>query len=89
LESTDVTGWGLGVVQHIEAINTELYLGFRHYDLDTHLIDDAGSVSSRDFEDLITVVTGLTLHWGGRNERPDEGPRMPDEGVSENSRVAQ
>jgi outer membrane immunogenic protein len=89
VKSTEVTGWGFGVVQHIEAINTELYLGFRHYNLDTHLIDEAGTVPSRDFEDLITVVTGLTLHWGGRRETEDHNVETPGEIKPGNKRLSE
>jgi outer membrane immunogenic protein len=72
VDSTEVTGWGFGVVQHVDAINTEMYLGFRHYSLDTELIDDPGPIESRQFEDMITVVAGLTLHWGGREESDED-----------------
>jgi outer membrane immunogenic protein len=72
VQASETTGWGLGVVQHVEPINTELYLGFRHYSLDTDLITDAGPIASQEFEDMITIVAGLTLHWGGREDRSDD-----------------
>ncbi|MDP9137813.1 MAG: hypothetical protein M3N38_06510, partial [Pseudomonadota bacterium] len=65
LNNSTVTGWGAGVVQHIKSYNTEVYVGYRNYELDLDLIDDAGSVAAREFEDLHSIVAGATIHWGG------------------------
>jgi len=35
--STEVTVWGLGMVQNIDAAATELYLGWRRFDIDTNV----------------------------------------------------
>jgi hypothetical protein len=86
IESSEVTGWGFGLVQRIEAINTEMYVGFRHYALDIDLIDDDGPIETQEFEDMMTVVAGLTLHWGGRKEFDPDEMRMPNQGQGYNER---
>jgi outer membrane immunogenic protein len=73
LELTEsvVTGWGMGVVQRFDAIGTDVYLGLRHYSIDFDLVDAAGPVKGRKFEDMITAVAGLTIHWGGAGDDDD------------------
>ena len=80
LKSSDTTGWGFGALQRISRINTEMYLGVRHYNVDFNLIGEDGSVPARDFEDFLTVVAGLTIHWGGKNPYNPDEPRLPNEG---------
>lgn len=65
LKSSEVTGWGFGVVQRIESADTDLYLGFRNYQADFNLVDQNGKIETRAFEDFMTVTAGVTFHWGG------------------------
>ena len=74
LESSEVTVWGLGVVQEIRSLHpafstTELYVGYRHYELDLDLINAEGSVAERDIDDFDVVMAGVTIQWGGAPER--------------------
>ena len=75
-----MTGWGFGALQRISRINTEMYIGVRHYNVDFDLIGEDGSVPAREFEDFFTVVTGLTIHWGGKHPYTPDEPRLPNEG---------
>ena len=65
LAGSTVTGWGAGVVQHLETYATQIYVGYRNYELDLDLIDKGGSVAAREFEDLHSVVAGVTVQLGG------------------------
>jgi hypothetical protein len=80
LKSSNSTGWGIGALQRISRINTEMYVGVRHYDVDFDLIGEDGSVPAREFEDFLTVVAGLTIHWGGKSPYNPDKPRLPNEG---------
>jgi predicted porin len=58
--SADV--WGLGVVQHIEAADMQLYLGYRRHSADVDLLDQSGAaVSDANFEDFHTVISGAKI----------------------------
>lgn len=63
-------------------ILTQLYLGYRHYELDVDLLGAGGSVPTRDFEDLDVVMAGITVHWGGV-PAPVCEPAGTDGGASE------
>ena len=80
LKSSNTTGWGLGALQRISRINTEMYLGLRHYNVNFDLVGEDGSVPARQFEDFLTVVAGLTIHWGGKSPYNPDAPRLPNEG---------
>ena len=80
LKSSNMTGWGFGALQRISRINTEMYLGVRHYNVDFDLIGEDGSVPAREFEDFLTVVAGLTIHWGGKSPYNPDEPRLPNQG---------
>jgi hypothetical protein len=47
---SEVTMWGVGIVQNIDAGAMELYLGYRNYSLDVDLA--AGAVNFEDFKSL-------------------------------------
>ena len=54
--------WGVGVVQHIEAAEMQLYLGYRQHSADFDLVDNAGgAVSDASFEDFHTVISGAKI----------------------------
>lgn len=68
LTESVATAWGFGVVQTIEPgpdrpFTTELYLGYRNYDLDLNLRGSGGAVASRDVHDMHMVLTGATISW--------------------------
>jgi hypothetical protein len=70
LAETTATGWGIGVVQHIEAYDAQVYVGYRSYDLDVDLIDDGGSIPARDIDDFQTIVAGVTISLGQYEQYP-------------------
>lgn len=51
--------WGVGVVQYIDAAAMQLYLAYRHHELDIEA--DAGTVVS--FEDFDTVLAGARIEF--------------------------
>lgn len=54
--------WGIGVVQHIEAAEMQIYLGYRHHDFDFDLVDGAGAaVSGEGLESFQTIVVGSKI----------------------------
>jgi hypothetical protein len=51
--------WGLGVVQHIDAAEMQIYVGYRHHTADFDLVDAAGrEVASHKIDAFDTVVAG-------------------------------
>ena len=63
LQGSEFTGWGLGVVQRIEAANASVYAGFRHYSADFDLAGEDGRLPTRRFDDFTTVMIGITFFW--------------------------
>jgi len=54
--------WGLGVVQHIEAAEMQLYLGYRHHTADFDLVNAAGEkVNGVGVEDFDTLISGAKI----------------------------
>jgi hypothetical protein len=54
--------WGLGVVQHIEAAEMQVYLGYRHHTVEFDLVDGAGAaVASQGVEDFDTLIAGSKI----------------------------
>ncbi len=54
--------WGLGVVQHIEAAEMQIYLGYRHHDFDFDLVDSAGDkVAGEGLESFQSIVVGSKI----------------------------
>lgn len=53
----DVDVWGLGVVQHIEAAEMQLYLGYRQHSADFDVLDN-GATASVNVDDMQTFVAG-------------------------------
>jgi hypothetical protein len=62
--------WGFGAVQTIKPngtsnFTTDLYLGYRKYELDVHLIGaDAAAIPARRVKDFDVVMAGIRLRWG-------------------------
>lgn len=63
INSTDRDVWGLGVVQHIEAAEMQVYLGYRHNEADIDLVDGGGAITSSGLESFDTVVTGAKISF--------------------------
>jgi hypothetical protein len=58
----DADVWGFGVVQHVEAADMQLYLGYRFHSADVDLVDGAGvAVAGEEIEDFHTVITGVKI----------------------------
>jgi hypothetical protein len=57
---SEVTIWGVGIVQNLDAAATELYLGWRHYSAD---IVDNGGATTLDTEDLDIVMGGARVKF--------------------------
>lgn len=54
--------WGLGVVQHIEAAEMQIYLGYRRYSADFELVDGTGaSTAAAGVRDFDTVIAGSKI----------------------------
>lgn len=54
--------WGLGVVQHIEAAEMQIYLGYRHHSFDFDLVDSAGDeVAGEGLESFQSIVVGSKI----------------------------
>jgi hypothetical protein len=43
---TELTVWGLGIVQNLDAAATELYLGWRHYSADVTCNGSGGTTAT-------------------------------------------
>ncbi len=41
----------------------EIYIGYRHYELDYNLIDAAGPVAGKKIKDFDAVMTGVTIRF--------------------------
>jgi hypothetical protein len=81
LKGSIATVWGGGIAQTIKPTSTrpytaELYVGYRHYELDVRLIGSVGPVSARPIKDFGVVMAGLTIRWG--DEVLDALGRSPD-----------
>ncbi len=72
LLSTEVTGWGFGVVQRIEKIDADLYLGFRHYQANFDTVNVEPTLERRGLEDFFTVTAGVTIKFSDLFSDPDQ-----------------
>jgi hypothetical protein len=65
--NSEMTSYGLGIVQNIDAAATELYLGWRHYSVDidcsTNCITGEGGANSLAVEDIDVVVGGARVKF--------------------------
>lgn len=56
--------WGFGVVQHIEAAEMQVYLGYRRHDFDFDLVNAAGNaVAGENLESFQSVVMGSKISF--------------------------
>ncbi|MGB4864531.1 MAG: porin [Hyphomicrobium sp.] len=54
--------WGAGVVQHIEAAEMQIYLGYRNHSADFDLVNGGGAaVAGQGIEDFHTVIAGSKI----------------------------
>ncbi len=54
--------WGIGVVQHIEAAEMQIYIGYRHHTASFDLVDGGGAtVAARGVEDFDTIIAGSKI----------------------------
>ncbi|MGD9829013.1 MAG: porin [Hyphomicrobiaceae bacterium] len=65
ITSSSVEMWGLGIVQHINAADMELYLSYRHYDLDVRGVTAAApaTVVGRPLESFDFVMAGARIKF--------------------------
>ena len=59
---SELTVWGLGVVQHIDAAAMELYLAYRHYEI-TGFTETELQVTDGSFEDFQTIAAGARIKF--------------------------
>ncbi|MGD9830179.1 MAG: porin [Hyphomicrobiaceae bacterium] len=62
---SEVTMWGIGIVQHINAADMELYLSYRHVDLDVKGVTAAApaTVVGRPLESFDFVLAGARIKF--------------------------
>ena len=64
VSGSNVTTWGFGVVQNIETDEVQLYLGYRHYEVDIDLTDVNGQgVSTVPLHDFHAVLAGMKIEF--------------------------
>lgn len=64
ITGNEATVWGLGVVQHIDAAEMDIYIGYRHHEADFDLVDAAGSkVSDAAIDGFDTVIVGSNINF--------------------------
>ncbi len=64
LTGNEVTVWGLGVVQRIEAADMDIYIAYRNREADFNLVNGVGSaVADNGVEDLHTVLVGSDIRF--------------------------
>lgn len=56
--------WGLGLVQYIDAAAMQLYVGYRHYEMEAGLTDVSSTpVQTVSLEDFDTVMAGMRIEF--------------------------
>jgi len=56
--------WGFGVVQHIEAAEMQIYLGYRHHDFSFDVVDGTGApVATEGIDSFQSVVVGSKISF--------------------------
>lgn len=61
---SEVNIWGFGVVQHIEAAEMQVFIGYRHWTADVDLVDVGGNpVAGAGLEDFDTVIAGSRISF--------------------------
>ena len=62
ITSSDMTRWGLGVVQEIDAAAMSLWVKYRHHELDANF-DGAGGSGKQGFDNLDMVLAGAVIFF--------------------------
>lgn len=56
--------WGVGIVQYIDAAAMQLYLGYRHHEVDFDIVDNGGNaLPVLGLEDFDTVIAGGRIEF--------------------------
>lgn len=56
--------FGFGIVQHIDAAEMQLYVGYRHYEVDLDVVDGVGNaVAAPGLEDFYTIMAGARIDF--------------------------
>ena len=64
ISGSEATIWGFGVVQKVKSAEMELFLGFRLYQADVNLVDEAGAkLPSVALDDFATVMSGAVIEF--------------------------
>lgn len=64
ISGSEATIWGFGVVQKIKSAEMELFLGFRFYQAEVNLVDEAGAkLPSVALADFATVMSGAVIEF--------------------------
>jgi hypothetical protein len=64
VSQSEATIWGFGVVQRIERAELDLFIGFRLYEADVDVINEAGTkVPSVVLDDFATVMSGAVIEF--------------------------
>ncbi len=54
--------WGIGVVQHIDAAEMQVYLGYRHHTAEFDILDSGGAkVNAGNIDDFDTLIAGSKI----------------------------
>jgi hypothetical protein len=60
---SDVTWWGVGAVQTIDAAAMDFYIAFRHYGADATISDGPGNQIPGDLEDIWFIQSGALIKF--------------------------
>lgn len=64
VEHSEASIWGVGVVQHIDAVAAQVYVGYRHHEAEIGVVDVEGrEVSSAPLEDFQTLMAGMLIEF--------------------------
>ncbi len=62
ITNSKVEVFGLGIVQHVEAAEMQVYLGYRHWSAEFDLVDGAGdAAAAAAIEDFDTIIAGSKI----------------------------
>lgn len=64
ITGNEATVWGLGVVQHIDAAEMDIYIGYRHHEAEFDLVNGAGAgVNDAAIDGFDTVIVGSNISF--------------------------
>ena len=64
ISGSEAQVFGFGIVQHIDAAEMQLYVGYRHYEVDLDVVDGAGNaVAAPGLEDFYTIMAGARIDF--------------------------